>query len=787
MRFFRQWIVWRFEETEGPKPTKVPYSPLFNGHASVTNPQSWGSYEDAIGAFNAGGWDGLGFVFTDNDPYAGIDLDDAGDDAESYQRQVKIYNEFDSYAELSPSGKGLHIIVKGSVPRGRRRSKIEVYSSERFFTMTGNVYRDVPIAERGELLNVLWQQMGGPAEIVNYGMDAEEKEDDPTILSRMFEAANGDKARDLYEGRWENYYQSQSEADFAFIDIVAFYTQNRFQITRLFHASALGKRDKAKRVDYVTRMINRAFDRQLPPIDIDALKIAFESMMASNEVPSYTVVNGEAVPPIGGNGASKEGPMNAPASAIDRPGGQSASAPQGMPLQSSIVNPPGLVGAVAEFIFAAAPRPVHEIALAGAIGFVAGIAGRAFNISGTGLNQYVMLLAPTGTGKEAINRGLSKIIAAVQPTTPNAPEFVGPGEIRSDAALLKWVAKFPCIYSIAGEFGLRLKQMSAQNANSHEVGLRRTLLDLYNKSGAGESIGAMAYSDKDKNTAVVNSPSFTMIGESTPERFYEALDESMIYEGLLPRFTFIEYNGKRPPPNEHHATVQVPFALAEDVASLMAHSRQLQQGGKAVNVGYTPEAKALFDQFNAYVDGLLNSDKSREISRQFWTRAHMKALKLAATIAVGINWADPVIDYDCAVWATNLIVKDIENLIGKFDRGEVGDHGLSGDEAKQIKDMIQVIVTFLTGPPGECAKYGMTAEMHSAGIILAASLQRRLFAMASFRKDRLGATNAIKRAIQHLLDGGDIVELPKSQMQSQFGVGGRGFSIARPATFNLKR
>jgi predicted secreted protein len=56
-------------------------------------------------------------------------------------------------------------------------------------------------------------------------------------------------------------------------------------------------------------------------------------------------------------------------------------------------------------------------------------------------------------------------------------------------------------------------------------------------------------------------------------------------------------------------------------------------------------------------------------------------------------------------------------------------------------------------------------------------------AMASFRNDRLGATNAIKRAIQHLLDADDLRELPRKQMQDTFGTGARAFAIANPRTF----
>lgn len=769
MRFYNQWIVWRYEESEGKKPTKNLYSPNWGTQASVTAPGTWGSYDDAVRAYNAGGWSGIGFVFTENDPYSGIDLDDTDGDAEAHARQVRIFQDFPGYAEYSPSGTGLHIIVKGKVERGRRRSKIEIYSKERFFTMTGNVYRDGPIVDCNEQLQILYTAMGGAATVHEVGIDEPEREDDNSVLTRMFEAVNGDKARDLYEGRWDTYYASQSEADFALIDIIAFYTQNRFQITRMFQSSGLGQRDKAKRIDYVYRMINRAFDRQLPPIDTDAFKIAIDEMIARRAAETKT--------------GAPEGP-SAPATIADRPGGQSGVGEDGMPYDPARVNPPGLVGEIADFIFAAAPRPVYEIALAGALGLVAGVSARAFNVSGTGLNQYIMLLAPTGTGKEAINRGISKLIQAITPSTPHAPKFIGPGEIRSDAALIKTLAREPCFLSIAGEFGLRLKQMSAPNANSHEIGLRKVMLDLYSKSGFGEQLNPMVYSDRDKNTEVIRSPAFTMIGESTPERFYEALDESMIYEGLLPRFTFIEYNGLRPPLNEGHAHAEPSFNLIDRFGSLVAHASQLMAGQKGVHVAMQPDAAALFKAFDKYCDSMCNANGSKEVTRQFWTRAHVKAMKLAATVAVGCNWDTPVIDRQTAQWATDLIVADVTRLIGKFERGEVGEVNPYGaDETKQLDDLISVFASIVRGDAENASKYGLIPEVHSAGIVTYSALSRACLQRAAFRKDRMGSTNALKRSIQHLLDADEIREIPKAQMTKDYGIGARSFIISRPGRF----
>src|SRR5215207_6086067 len=74
MRDLKQWVCYRVEERDG-KPTKVPYSPLTSSKASSTDPGTWGSYAEAVTACESCGHDGIGFVFTKEDPYCGVDLD----------------------------------------------------------------------------------------------------------------------------------------------------------------------------------------------------------------------------------------------------------------------------------------------------------------------------------------------------------------------------------------------------------------------------------------------------------------------------------------------------------------------------------------------------------------------------------------------------------------------------------------------------------------------------------------------------------------------------------------
>ena len=764
MRIYPQWVVWRYEDTDSKKPTKVPYSAKTGHLASVTDPNTWAGFDECVNAMSSGWYAGIGFVLTENDPYSFIDLDDTKGDQRALDRQIKIFNEFNSYAERSPSGSGLHIIVKGAIPSGRRRSFIEVYSSLRYMTMTGDIYRNAPINDCNELLNVLWGQMGqGSVAVAHYAGLAEAKETDEQVYNRAVAAANGDKFAELYAGKWEGMYASQSEADFALVDIIAFYTQNRAQISRMFRASGLGQRDKAKRDDYVSYMLNKCFDRMLPPVDVDGLRNKLDEAIAKKEAADRAAAlsqNSEATPHT-----------QAPTPNLNE--------------ASKVYSvPPGLVGEIAQYIYAQAPRPVPEIALAGALGLVAGIVGRAYNISGTGLNQYVLLLAPTGTGKEAIASGIDKLMAQVIRTVPAASDFIGPGEIASSQAIIKYMSRGPTSFvSLVGEFGIYLQQMASVNAPPHLTGLRRFLLDAYNKSGEGKVLRPSIYSDKDKNTAAVLAPAFTLMGESTPEKFYEGLHEGLISEGLLPRFTMIEYHGERPALNPGHLSAQPSFELIDRLSTLCAHALMLNSQHKAIHVQTDATARELFQQFDAHCDANINTS-DREVRRHLWNRAHVKALKLAGIIAVGCNPYDPTITADVASWAINLVVADVRNLLARFDAGEIG---IDNDETKQLAKVIATVKDFVVSPWPDVAKYageGMS-NLHSNRIVPYSYVQRRLAAVAVFRKDRIGASGAIKRALKTLCERGDLQEVSRATLAKDYGTSAVAYMVAHPGVFGL--
>jgi putative DNA primase/helicase len=136
-----QWVVWRYEERDG-KPTKVPYTPHTSFRASTADSTTWRPFFEAHTAYARGRHDGIGFVFSSEDPYAGIDLDGCRDpetgEIEPWAQEILDRVADVAYVEISPSGTGIHIVVEGAVrDGGMRKGDVEMYSRGRFFTITG--------------------------------------------------------------------------------------------------------------------------------------------------------------------------------------------------------------------------------------------------------------------------------------------------------------------------------------------------------------------------------------------------------------------------------------------------------------------------------------------------------------------------------------------------------------------------------------------------------------------------------------------------------------------------
>lgn len=136
-----QWVVWKMVKRRNGKWTKEPYDARTGRKASSTDLMTWSTFEEALGALEAGGYDGVGFVFCSGDPYCGFDFDGCFDPEtrEIEARTLERIEELGGYCEVSPSGRGVHVIVKGKLERPIKKSWVEAYATERFFTITGHL------------------------------------------------------------------------------------------------------------------------------------------------------------------------------------------------------------------------------------------------------------------------------------------------------------------------------------------------------------------------------------------------------------------------------------------------------------------------------------------------------------------------------------------------------------------------------------------------------------------------------------------------------------------------
>jgi hypothetical protein len=257
LKELRQWLVWRFEQRDE-RWTKVPYRTA-GRRASTTDPSTWSSFEDAIAAYEDETFDGVGFVFSEDDPFCGIDLDHCLDETNMVQEWADVYvKRLDSYTEFSPSGRGLHIISRAVLPGAGLNRKIdgehrvEVYDKEKFFTFTGDVFHDSEIRDLQDEVAKLY------AELTPDKKEKEKKEEkeegaapepaestlaDEQLLERARTAKNGEKFKRLYDEGDVSGYDSQSEADLALVALLLFWTPDTEQVDQLFRRSRL-MRDK---------------------------------------------------------------------------------------------------------------------------------------------------------------------------------------------------------------------------------------------------------------------------------------------------------------------------------------------------------------------------------------------------------------------------------------------------------------------------------------------------------------------------------------------------------------
>lgn len=302
MKATRRWGLWKLDpkykdgklkvnKDGNPEFSKIPYNAKNDQKADSTNASTWSSFDEVVARFNKGGYEGIGFMLGWDEEtgrnFTGVDLDHL-ETAEDWDKARQVADRFDSYCEISPSGKGIHIICFGKKEDGPPRSSkeggprcksikknIEIYDHARFFTVTGEVldgkkssvnfregvlrefYRETFSDDKRDVKNKVAVPVVAPTMPLTVVAPALS---DEAVITLAGKAANGAKFMSLYyEGDTSAYNDDDSSADMGLMCLLAFYTKEPTQLERLFGSSALAAREKwQKRPDYRKRTIEAA-------------------------------------------------------------------------------------------------------------------------------------------------------------------------------------------------------------------------------------------------------------------------------------------------------------------------------------------------------------------------------------------------------------------------------------------------------------------------------------------------------------------------------------------------
>ncbi len=284
LKWEKRWCLYKIILRDG-KNTKMPIMP--NGKPAKSNDRkTWHSFDDCMDALCKNQSLGLGFFLGDG--YIGIDIDKVSDEIMEYSMDfnaasmtANFLRGISTYAEISPSKTGLHFIGKGKVPGERKRYKnLEIYDRDRFFTITGNILKD---KDRSKIVNInqellpLYQtympsidSVEGKAGRINLSPSSladKSRFTQNDILNILFNRGyfnySGEDLRQIYNGNYQNYFNSQSEADFFMLGRLLYYTADKKKSISLMENSGLKRKKWYKRrgsADYIHYIADRAMN-----------------------------------------------------------------------------------------------------------------------------------------------------------------------------------------------------------------------------------------------------------------------------------------------------------------------------------------------------------------------------------------------------------------------------------------------------------------------------------------------------------------------------------------------
>lgn len=521
----KQWITWR----HGPNGEKIP-----NGKSN--DPATWCEF-DEIKDF-----DKIAFVFSGDDPYVGIDLDNCVCDDGTYNETASYaLNLFagKAYCDVSYSQKGLHFIVRGKKPDWAccKRGDVECYDHARFWIMTGQTDES-------------WSKIGdAQAELEEFLSKYLKKNTSPVV-----KAVSPVKMFSDIETRISDYVLGCAPAS------EGSRNQSGFSISG--HLWAIrGDNGLEPTADQVFFGLSLWNAKNNPPLEEEELR-KLVSNGKKNGTPRQQKIGMQIDSQLQTLGKSISDSLIAE---FDAKKGETDDDD----FCDSMVPKHGLLREIYDFYLDLAIRPSPVMGLAVSVVLMQTILGRKVR-SHTDLrtNDYHLVLAATASGKEACKSCCVKILSAA-----GADHLLMAADVQSGNGLITAVSQQPCSLWVSDEFGKVLQAILDKRGNQHLKNIGKHLLTFYGES-SGKFLGA-AHAAGAKNE--IDQPHLCVLGLSTGSTIFAGLDATSVSDGLINRIAFWPVQ-HRPILKDDYELPKVPESLISGIKSWVAFDPNTCQG-----------------------------------------------------------------------------------------------------------------------------------------------------------------------------------------------------------------
>jgi hypothetical protein len=331
----------------------------------------------------------------------------------------------------------------------------------------------------------------------------------------------------------------------------------------------------------------------------------------------------------------------------------------------------GLMGQLTDWILTTSRRKSPELAVMAAIAFMSAFYGRrVVGPTGCGVNLYLAGIAGPGFGKEA---PLQRLVKALQDT--EMAFLVGAGEVSSASAIEKILRRKPAVVMPWDEIGDVLESINAKGPGNWASTIRKAMLELYSKS-TGVWFGKET-TDEERMGQPVHCPSLTVVGTSTPTRFYGGLSEKNLADGFVARMLFIQPKARPARANPKDNGLRMPAALVRSIKDAQKNFpwplvtsagnwRQAESAPDLLEVGW--ENAAAETEWLAIEDAQ-EAEIERDESRDgIIGRMAENAVRLATLRALSRDPVSALISVEDVRWARAVVEASIEAVDTGVDR-----------------------------------------------------------------------------------------------------------------------